>query len=152
MQAQQLTTKEWLKQGRAMRHGIRIGIKGKLDRIEELQTMAEGITIPTDKEHIKGGKSEDKISAIVASIVDYQQEIANDLEFYIELQRKMQSKINICFNQEQKAVLELYYLNGLTWGKVAEKMNCSEKTVNRTHGRALQYIDNVQKCPLMSVL
>lgn len=134
-----MTTKEYLRQART----LQIGIKGKRERIQQLQELAESVTAPVKDDCVQSGSGEGRMQNVICCIVDFQNEVVEDLERLIELQREMQSKINEVDDREYKSLLELYYLNGLTWESVADRMNYSLRHIYTLHGKALVALESV---------
>ena len=142
-----MTAKEYLGEART----LRIRIKGKQERIKQLQELAESTTYNIAAERVSGGSNTQKIPAVVSCIADFRQEIAEDTAKLIQRQREIQCYINQMHREKLKTVLELYYLNGLTFQDVAERMDKSVRHITRLHGDALQEIEKeILKCPVLS--
>ncbi|MDL2324048.1 DUF1492 domain-containing protein [Ruminococcaceae bacterium OttesenSCG-928-A16] len=134
-----MTTKEYLRQARS----LKVIIDGKTERIAQLREIAAGTT-STVSDMPKGGGEQDKLGAIVATIADFAAEIAADTIPLVTIQRDIQRTINKIPNQKYRDVLELYYLNGWRWDKVAEQMHYSPQHIYRLHGIALSAFEKMR--------
>lgn len=82
-----------------------------------------------------------------SSIVENLSELLDKLErkyiknVTISLKRlsEIEDIIILC-DEKQQNILELHYIDGLSWEKVAERIGCSVKTAQNRHGQALQFI------------
>lgn len=127
-----MTTKEYLKEARR----LKVAINGKTERMMQLRSIAESVTIQlSDMPH--GGGEPQRMAKTVETIADFSREIATETIPLVEMQRDIQKTINQIERQDYRTVLELYYLNGYRWEDVAAGMNYSERQTYRIHGDAL---------------
>ena len=127
-----MTAKEYLTQYRALNDSI----NAKLGQVAELRRKAQTV----------GGGSEggarssapyDRIGEITAKICDREAEINREIDALVELQREISAKIARVDDSRLRLLLELRYLNCMTFERVAVAMNYSYMQVCRLHGRAL---------------
>lgn len=127
-----MTAKEYLTQYRTLNDSI----NAKLGQVAELRRKAQTAG---------GGSSDgahsplpyDRIGEITAKICDREAEINCEIDALVELQREISAKIARVDDSRLRLLLELRYLNCMTFERVAVAMNYSYMQVCRLHGRAL---------------
>lgn len=134
-----MTAKEYLKEARR----LKVAINGKTERMMQLRSIAESVTIQlSDMPH--GGGEPQRMAKTVETIADFSREIATETIPLVEMQRDIQKTINRIERQDYRTVLELYYLNGYRWEEVAGKMNYSERQIYYIHEKSLEYYISLQ--------
>lgn len=117
-------------------------IQAKLDKIEELSSLAARITQIPQLIKVQESTSEDKLSEIVIKIVELENELKNDIDNLINLKFDIMEKINNIKNDDYKLLLTLRYLNFKTWEEIAVEMGCTYQWVHVLHERALIHLRN----------
>lgn len=64
----------------------------------------------------------------------------------LEILEGIEDMIESLENFDQKRILRLRYIDGLTWDEVAMDAGFSERSVRRIHGRALEELRRSEKC------
>lgn len=84
----------------------------------------------------KGGKTF-TIADKVVEAVTIEDETAEKIEKLRAKQYKILEQIDAVGNLKYITVLELYYVEGLYWKEVADRLGVSERTVHTVHALAL---------------
>ena len=121
-------------------------IDTKLEQIQELRSLAEKVTstLSLDGTSLQSSGLQDKIGDLVSRIIDLQIEIETAARKMIDLKTEAMRIIDIMPTPECRLLLQLRYLNGLTWERIAVDMNYSYRNVHYLHSRALQEFEAVR--------
>lgn len=84
-----------------------------------------------------GGPIERPIEKVIAMEGD----INAAIDALIDLRREIQGAIDKVPDENLQLLLTYRYIDGLTWERIAEKMDYSRQWVFRLHGKALQKIE-----------
>lgn len=131
-----MTPKEYLQQYQNANDAI----NAKLDQIHRLRELATKTTQVMTPDPVHGSGDQDKVSAIVAKIVDMEAEVDREIDQLQEVKRSVEKLIAAVPDAAQRKVLTLRYINGWTWERIAVKIDRSYQWVCELHGRALQKI------------
>lgn len=143
-----MTAKEYLHQyGQLKREVLRL-----IDERQRWVDLATKIT-PTYSDAPKGGQSSaGKIPAAVERIAEQEEKIDAKIAELTKLQGEIEKLLNEVKNPDYRLLLELRYLQGLTWEQIAERMHYSWRHIVRLHGKALLQMQNVMVCHTPPVL
>ena len=106
--------------------------------IQRWEAKATAITPRYSSE--PGGGSGDKIQGAVDKIMELQVKLAEKLEEQIALRREVEGAIDSIQDQRMRQLMKRHYIDGLTWGGVAEKMYYSRSSVIKLQKKALDRI------------
>lgn len=81
-----------------------------------------------------------QLEEAVSAIIEIEQDIRTELLELCRLKQNIQSAFDAVGDETLKLLLELRYIDGLTWGQIAVKMNYSYMQIARLHGKALEEI------------
>lgn len=137
-----MTVKEQLREARRMKAAI----LGKQERLEELRAIAESTTTFINGMPA-GGKTQDRLGATVALIVDFSQELADETAQMLLKQADLKKAINQLSKPEYRTALELYYFNAWTWEKVAKEMCYSVRRVKDFHEISIKEMERNMFAP-----
>lgn len=131
-----MTAKEFLS-----RYGqLEVRVKAKQEKISELRAMACGISVPSG-DMVQNGRDIEK----TAKTIDYYISLENSLALQIQklnsALNQIQNEIDKLQDPMQKAVLEMRYINGYSFPKIAKSCSFSERQIIRVHGKALEKIN-----------
>ena len=115
-------------------------IRNKLDNIERLHSIETKIT-PTLSDMPKGGGQENKIESATESIIEIQSQIADEIRQLTFTRSEIENAIRAVPDENYRELLELRYIDGLTWEKIAVKMNYTYRWVCTLHGKALGSVE-----------
>ena len=143
-----MTAKEYLRQyGQIERE-----IERLLEERQRWVDLATRIT-PAYSDAPKGGQSGDgKIPAAVERIAEQEEKIDAKIAELTKLLDEIEKLLGEVRNSNYRLLLELRYLQGLTWEQIAEKMHYSWRHIIRLHGKALLQMQNVLVCHSQPVL
>lgn len=127
-----MTAKEYLSQYRALNDSI----NAKIAQVEELRRRAQTVS-GGNRTGAHSSQPYDRIGEITAKICDREAEINCEINALVELQREISAKIARVDDSRLRLLLELRYLNCMTFERVAVAMNYSYMQVCRLHGMAL---------------
>ena len=130
-----MTAKEYLAQYKDLNDSINV----KLEQVGELRRKAQTVCSgSSDGTH--SSTPRDRIGEITARIVDLEREINEDIDRSIDLQREIRAAIATVPEARLRTLLEYKYINLMTLGETAVRMNYSYPQICRLHGRALQSV------------
>ncbi|HQD36753.1 MAG TPA: DUF1492 domain-containing protein [Thermodesulfovibrio thiophilus] len=133
-----MTAKQYLRQAYRLNELINSHIK----ELEQLRLLSTSVpSTDFSKERVQGGNLPgDRISNIIAKIVDLEKQINDEIDRFIDLKKEIHDAIDAVQNPDQQLVLRCRYIEFLTWEKTAEIMNYSIKQIHRIHSAALQNV------------
>lgn len=65
---------------------------------------------------------------------------STDIKECREKLREIEELVKLLPENEEKTVIELRYLQGMSWSEITEKMSISRMTANRKEKKALNYL------------
>lgn len=129
-----MTAKEYLK---SIRH-LDKQIDAKLEQASRLRARAERMTTtfsPTKGfGRTVGGSTSDSID----KLIDLEREINARVDELVDQRRGAEEAIRAVHDPTQRMILELRYLSGWSWEKIAEAVHYERRQIFYMHGRALQ--------------
>lgn len=126
---------------------LEMQIQNKLAEIYQLRTMAESITVATDKESVKSSGDKDKLGCIMARIVDME----NEVDKMIDKRCNIVAQIDGMEDTESYDVLAKVYILDRDLKAIAIEKGIAYKTFSRNYNKALKEFENKYlKCPQMS--
>ena len=137
-----MTAKEFLRSIRDLEREV----DRKIEHSLRLRSMAERMTSALDPNRGSGRTSSDKSSGI-DRLVDLSREIDAEARELADLIIVAKTAISVVPDAREREVLELRYLNGWGWRRIAVKMGCDRKSVWRLHGAALLRIQFPENMP-----
>lgn len=143
-----MTAKEYLMQYRfaVMR------ASSALDLRDELRGLAERITPAYQGNTGSTHSASDKLGRSVASLMDAETIVDNEIEMLIATERDVQKTIDAVKDSTQRELLYKRYINGKTFEMIAVEMNYSYRQITRMHGAALLAVKDVLECPTKSMI
>lgn len=131
-----MTAKEYLMQYRT----LDARIDAKLAQVERLRRLARTAGSHGNSSGIHSTQPRDKIGELTAKIVDLEVEINEEINALVDLEREIRGRIAHIPDDNQRLVLEMKYINGLTFEKIAENMHYSLRAVYNYHVSALKSV------------
>ncbi|MGL5972472.1 MAG: DUF1492 domain-containing protein [Oscillospiraceae bacterium] len=117
-------------------------IISKIEEINHLKQLRINIGCSRFYEIVDGGKRKNKIEDINIKIIDYEQELNNDIDYLIDAKREIKNFINNVKDEELISILTLRYLCFKTFEEVSEIIKYSERQVYRLHKKAMDELSN----------
>lgn len=111
-------------------------INNKLREIDRLKEIATSVSNPLSPNLAKSG-NDDKIGTIITKIIDYQEDVAAQIDYYIDLKKQIVAEIESIESVETMQLLYLKYIDGKTWKEIEIDMQISRAWMFRLHGIAL---------------
>ena len=146
-----MTAKEYLSQA----YWLNQRIDRKLAQVSRLKNMATQATGRFQAERLSGTGRHSPMESCLVEVIDLEYEINADIDRLVDLKCELAACILELEDCSQKRVLELRYLDGLTWEEIAKLMRDYDvQRIFQVHGKALQQIEQVlrnekqQKCLL----
>ena len=116
----------------------RLGLE--IDRMigeyERLGSWAAWVIPPPPEANEAGSER----SCTAERMIGINEEINRKIGEYIDRREAIHAAIEALEDSTLRTVMGLYYLNGLTWEQVAEKVGYEIRSVTRLHGAALEQI------------
>ncbi len=115
-------------------------ISAMQERISFWQQLAESITVTPKADGGTGPNlyKQSLIENAVCSIVDIENEITEGIIALAAAEMTVREAINLFVRDNRfSVVLEMRYLNGYSWGRIAAELYYSKDWVCRLHGMAL---------------
>jgi len=121
---------------------IVLGAEKLSEEIERLRSKAESRTWPDGMPH--SNYSEDRLSSVVAQIVDLSKLLEGKQESLIFRRKQIEAAIDQ-LDPGQQTLIRLKYIYGLNWEQVAKELNYSVRQTTRMHGAILGKMDDIFK-------
>ena len=115
----------------------------RIDRLLEEQSRwrEKAMRITPVLTHAPGGKGGGgPIERPMDKVLEIDAEINREIDALIDLRREIQGAIDKVPDENLQLLLTYRYINGLSFEKIAEKMNYCERQIYRKHGEALSWI------------
>lgn len=120
---------------------IDLRLKGKLDRLESLKSLAEKVTATLNATPVSGTRDVHKLDKVVCKIVDLENEINKEIDALVDLKRDIRLMIDSVPCHDCRVVLELRYLNYMKWHQIAESMDRGIRAVHYIHAKAIAFLE-----------
>lgn len=118
-------------------------IDSKIKDIKRLRSLISSVKSINTGEKVKSSNTDNGIDNTVIKIVDLEKDYKNLVLLYIN-KRKELDKILVQMNTKERLLIELRYINGLTWEQMAWQMNYSEPQIYRIHKYALNNLKKIK--------
>ncbi|MGE5390885.1 MAG: DUF1492 domain-containing protein [Deltaproteobacteria bacterium] len=132
-----MNAKEYLSQ--AFRIDQRIN--SKLEQVIALRNLAEKTTASYSTERVDGTKQKSPMENAIVKIMDYENEINNDIDQLVDLKIEIHKVIKTVDDPDCQLLLELRYLTFKNWEEIADSMGFTFQWVHSLHQKALRKIN-----------
>ena len=130
-----MTVKEYLSQAVYYQQMI----TRQRDKIKEIREKATAPgAIQYDRIRVQTSLAGDSLTDYMAALEKAEKKMTRMLDKYINLYSKLERQISDIQPEVYRQVLAMHYMDGLTLGKIARKLNYSYEYIKHVHGRALQ--------------
>lgn len=120
-------------------------IQDRLNELKERESFATKITAALGGEVVSGSHETDKMTDIVADIIELKKEIEQEKKEY-EAMRSHYFNIIIGLPQRiQFKVIYGVYFKFEKFGKIAKELNYSYNHIRRIHNKALEEVEKLMK-------
>ncbi len=131
-----MTAKEYLSQAKYLDEQI----NNKIRQLSILNDMATKVTTTYSDMPRGSNQNISRQDSIVTKIIDFQNEINQEVDALVDLKKEIYEKIQQVSNPEYRTVLERRYLCLETWEQIAVDMSYSIQHIHRLHSSALSEI------------
>lgn len=131
-----MTAKEYFSQACQ----IDVRINSKMEQVSSLRDMATKATQTLTDMPGSATRNVHRMEDIIVKMVDLENEINADIDRLIDLKRSIIGIIQKLTNAEQQSVLELRYVNCMSWQQICTEMGYSRPHVFRIHNQALSNV------------
>lgn len=131
-----MTVKDYLEQYRTLEAGIKV----KLEQVERLRALVTRANANCNS----GGFNPmpyDKVGELTAKIVDLENEVNREIGKLIGLQAEITGYIAAIPSAKVRRVIDLHYISGLSFGKIAEREARDIRTIFRWHEEGLKFLE-----------
>ena len=108
-----------------------------MSEIDMLRDLATSCTVATDKERVQSSGNDDKISSVVAKIIDIESETNDIVTNMISVRQHIISQLESMDNQLYYDFLHRKYVQMMTYEQIAYDMDISLRQTYRVHNSAL---------------
>ena len=131
-----MTAKEYLRQIAA----LDAKITGRLKQLENLKHLAAVTRSPSDisPDKVQTSVEGDRMAAIIAEWVDIEREIDDDVDKLVRTKHRIIGEIHQLADARYIQILELRYVELMTFEQIADEMGIVLRHVYRLHGGALE--------------
>ena len=141
-----MTAKQYLRQMRAQSRRIDSLIAEK-DRLKHIAEGVSGMSYDDVKVQSARVTPGSRQTDAVCKLIDIEERITYEIDRYVDMREDAVRTIDMLPQGAERELLRYRYLCGLTWEKIAERMNYEVRQIYRLHGRALQHIEAyIPKC------
>ena len=131
-----MTAKEYFSQA----YQIDVRINSKMEQVASLRDMATKATQTLSDMPGAATKNTHQMEDIIIKMVDLENEINDDIDRLIDLKRSIIGIIQKLTDAEQQSVLELRYVNCMSWQQICTEMGYSRPHVFRIHNQAMNNV------------
>ena len=110
----------------------------QISQLEELKEIRQHLTPSYGKERVSSSPSNDNPAQLALERYEERKlEISKRIAESSDIIEKAQKYVAMLGNTEQRDILDMHYLSGWSFGKIAQKKGCSIRTVSRGHKFAM---------------
>lgn len=135
-----MTVKEYLSQI----YYIRLKIERLQDRRDNIRERMIGLSSPGLSDRVQTSP-EDKMARLMTKLDGLDRKIAQQIEKEQRLVEQIQSQIDQLPAPKQRELLSLYYVSGLKWEEVADRMKYTEPRIYQLRKEALAAFTELYK-------
>lgn len=135
-----MTAKEYLLSGRQLDVRIRLDLK-QIENLRELSISVSGSGF--EQSFNPNHKTEAPFEKCISEIAEMEEKIRSEVRELIEVKNRMISTIRMLSDVDCQSVLELRYINYMSWEDIADEMHYSLRWIYSLHGRALAELDAI---------
>ncbi len=129
-----LSAKEYLNRG----FHINEHIDAKIEQVAMLRDLATKTNVTLSDMPGNPNHDNSKVEDIIVKIVALEDEINADIDRLVDLKRELMEVIKAVDDPQEVLLLNLRYLNFMTWEEIAVKLGCTVRNVHILHSKALE--------------
>ena len=104
---------------------INLRLQVKFDEYQQTEALLTKITVSMEGERVKSSPDPDKMTAIVAKLLEEEEEIKESLEKMMGLKKTIKDMIEAMDEPRYQAFLSYKYIQGLDMKEIGYKLNLS---------------------------
>jgi len=131
-----MTAKEYLNQA----YRLDQRINSKAEQIFKLRALASQTNATMSSMPRNASPNHHRMEDIIAKIADFENDLNNDIDNLIDLEREITVTINAVENPDQQLLLSLRYLNFKSWEQIAVTLGYSMVYTFQLHKKALENV------------
>ena len=131
------TAKEFLNQG----FRINERINSKLEQVIMLRELAVKTSNTLSDMPGNPNKGASRVENTLTRIYDLEEEINKDIDRLVDLKKQIMDAIESVKDPQESLLLNLRYLNFLTWEEIASEMGFTVRNIHILHSKALNDIN-----------
>lgn len=129
-----MTAKEYLSQYGTLNSEINAKLEQKRQLFELAASVAPSAT------HGGSRNVSDKVGRTAAKLLDLEREINADIDRLVDLRREIEAVIAGVPDERLRTLLELRYINGVTFEQISRRMGYSFSQIRRLHKKSLDFL------------
>ena len=102
---------------------------------------AQAVALTARYGEASGSSGEDSLQRAVEKMLELRDELAAELRRQLTIRREIEEAIRALEDERLRELLRLRDLEGLTWERVAERMECSQQWIHKLHYDAIAQVD-----------
>ena len=118
-------------------------IQSDKEELEEIRSLATSISNDISKERVQTSTSNDKMTDIIAKIVDLENEIKEEIKKFIDLKKEVRDIISQVEDVDERLFLRYRYINFYQWKGIISAMKCSNTQIQRIRDKALKSVEQI---------
>lgn len=104
---------------------INLKLQVKFDEYQQTEAILTKITVSLDGERVKSTPDPDKMTAVIAKLIEEEEEIKEELEKMLNLKKTIRNMIEGIEEPRYQAFLSYKYIQGLDMKEIGYKLNIS---------------------------
>ena len=112
-------------------------------RLEEIRTRIEGVKgIAYDKVRVQTSPK-NETENLIAELIDAESKLSKEAREHFDEVIECAVRIYKLPSHRQARVLELRYISGMSWQKIADELGIEYRSATRIHGKALRNFEKM---------
>lgn len=95
------------------------------------------------------GSNQNDLSAYIVTVKKVEQKILKKRYIRIQTFKRVRDCIEAVHSEDEKSVLFYHYIRGMSWEKIAEKMDYCVSNIYKIHGKALFHFELPKECSVL---
>lgn len=131
-----MTPRQYLQQARR----INALIASAMNELQQIRSWTEGFSADSKEPPLYNGLSCSTGTAENHDTVDLEAGLRREIRVLVSKREEIRRTIDSLDDRDERLLLRLRYINGLTWEQIAANMSYTMTQLHRIHDRALKHI------------
>lgn len=137
-----MTAKEYLLQLRQMDRMINL----KLEKLAYWREMSTRISGSRLEENYNPNRATDApFVKVVEKIEELERQLAVEVNEFVDFKTQLVDMVRQIPNFDERTVIEMRYIDSLSWDEIADRCDYSLRWIYKLHGRGLRAFEEVMK-------